>query len=112
MSTIAIDDFLKLDIRIGRVVRAEAFPEARKPAYRLWIDFGPEVGVKRSSARITEHYTLESLKDRQVAGVVNLPPRRVGPFVSEVLTLGFADGEGRVVLMRADYDVPLGARLF
>ena len=109
---IAFDDFLKVDIRVGQVVKAEAFPEARKPAYKLTIDFGPTIGTKRSSAQITRHYTLDQLKDRKVAAVVNFPPRQIGPFMSEVLTLGFPDADGEVVLVGVDRDVPLGGRLF
>ena len=109
---IGFDDFLKVDIRVGRIVKAEPFPEARKPAYRLTIDFGPDIGVKKSSAQITEHYTLEQLHGRKVAAVVNFPPRQIGPFMSEVLTLGFPDADGRVVLVGVDRDVPVGGRLF
>jgi tRNA-binding protein len=109
---ISFEDFLKVDIRVGEVVTAEEFPQARKPAYRLTIDFGPEIGVKRSSAQITEHYSLDTLAGRKVAAVVNFPPRQIGPFMSEVLTLGFPDAQGRVVLVGVDRDVPLGARLF
>lgn len=109
---IAFDDFLKVDIRVGEVLKAEPFPEARKPAYRLTIDFGPDVGVKKSSAQITEHYTLEQLHGRKVAAVVNFPPRQIGPFMSEVLTLGFPDANGKVVLVGVDRDVPVGGRLF
>lgn len=109
---IGFDDFLKVDIRVGEVVRAEPFPEARKPAFTLTIDFGPEVGVKKSSAQITEHYTLEQLHGRKVAAVVNFPPRQIGPFMSEVLTLGFPDADGKVVLVGVDRDVPVGGRLF
>jgi len=109
---IAFDDFLKVDIRVGEVVKAEPFPEARKPAFRLTIDFGPDVGVKKSSAQITEHYTLEQLQGRKVAAVVNFPPRQIGPFMSEVLTLGFPDANGKVVLVGVDRDVPVGGRLF
>jgi len=109
---IAFDDFLKVDIRVGEVVKAEPFPEARKPAFRLTIDFGPDVGVKKSSAQITEHYTLEQLQGRKVAAVVNFPPRQIGPFMSEVLTLGFPDADGKVVLVGVDRDVPVGGRLF
>lgn len=108
-----IGDFEKLDIRVGRILEAEDFPEARKPAYRLRIDFGPEVGVKRSSAQITEHYTKEELCGRLMLGVVNFPPRRIGPFVSEVLTLGVPDEAGGVVLVAPDEKgAVLGGRLF
>jgi len=110
--TIAFDDFMKVDVRVGQVVRAEPFPEARKPAYKLTIDFGPDVGVKRSSAQITRHYTPEQLAGRKVAAVVNFPPRQIGPFMSEVLTLGFPDAQGEVVLVGVDRDVPNGGRLF
>ena len=109
---IAFDDFMKVDIRVGEVVRAEPFPEARKPAYRLTIDFGPDIGVKRSSAQITRHYTLDELHGRKVAAVVNFPPRQIGPMMSEVLTLGFPDAEGEVVLIGVDREVPVGGRLF
>ncbi|SFS50771.1 tRNA-binding protein [Brevundimonas viscosa] len=109
---IAFDDFLKVDIRVGEVVRAEPFPEARKPAFKLTIDFGPDLGVRKSSAQITEHYTLEQLHGRKVAAVVNFPPRQIGPFMSEVLTLGFPDADGKVVLVGVDRDVPVGGRLF
>jgi tRNA-binding protein len=108
---ISFDDFLKVDIRAGRVIDAQPFPEARKPAFRLWIDFGPEIGVKKTSVQITEHYTPENLIGRQVMAVVNFPPRQIGPFMSEVLTLGVADAEGRVVLLAVDKDVPLGGRM-
>lgn len=110
--TIGFDDFLRVDIRAGRVVAAEPFPEARKPAIKLSIDFGPGIGVKRSSAQITAHYTPEALVGRLVAAVVNFPPRQIGKFLSEVLTLGFPDAHGEVVLFAPDSEVPLGARLF
>jgi tRNA-binding protein len=97
-------------MRVGRVTRAEGFPEARKPAYKLWIDFGPEVGEKRSSAQIT-NYSLEQLRDRLVVAVVNFPPRQIGPFMSEVLVLGAPDAEGRVILLEPDADVPVGGRI-
>ena len=109
---IGFDDFLAVDIRIGTIVEALPFPEARKPAYRLTIDFGPVIGIKRSSAQITEHYALEDLPGRQVAAVVNFPPRQIGPMMSEVLTLGFPDDEGRVVLIGPSVTVPNGGRLF
>ena len=109
---IGYDDFLKVDVRVGRVVSADAFPEARKPAYKLTIDFGPDIGLKRSSAQITTHYTRDELVGRKVAAVVNFPPRQIGPFMSEVLTLGFPDAAGEVVLIGVDRDVPVGGRLF
>jgi tRNA-binding protein len=111
MSTISFDDFMKVDIRIGTIVEVEEFPEARKPAYKLKIDFGPEIGLKKSSAQITVHYTPETLMNRQVAAVVNFPPRQIGPFMSEVLTLGFADGNGDIVLIGIDTPCPNGSRM-
>jgi tRNA-binding protein len=110
--TITFDDFMKVDIRIGQVIQAEPFPEARKPAFKLRIDFGPEIGIKKSSAQITKHYTIDQLEGRKVAAVVNFPPRQIGPFMSEVLTLGFPDEAGEVVLVGVDRDVPVGGRLF
>lgn len=110
--TISFDDFLKVDIRVGTIVSAEPYPEARKPAYKLLIDFGPAIGQKRSSAQITENHALEDLPGRQVAAVVNFPPRQIGKFMSEVLTLGFADAQGAVMLFAPDRPVPNGARLF
>jgi len=107
-----IEDFQKLDIRVGRITAVGDFPEARKPAYKLTIDFGAEIGIKKSSAQITEHYTKEELVDRLVLGVVNFPPRQIGPFVSEVLTLGVPDAEGRVVLVQPQQEVLLGGRLY
>ncbi|WP_126175154.1 tRNA-binding protein [Tsuneonella rigui] len=109
---IAFDDFLKVDIRIGTIVEAEEFPQARKPSYRLKIDFGPAIGVKKSSAQIATNYALGELPGRQVAAVVNFPPRQIGPVMSEVLTLGFADAAGEVVLFAPDVHVPNGSRLF
>ena|SRR5215204_6139540 len=109
---ITISEFEQIDIRVGRIVRADAFPEARKPAYKLVIDFGPEVGERRSSAQLTAHYQCEELVGRLVVGVVNLPPRRIGPFVSEVLTLGVPDENGAVVLLVPDSSVPPGGRMF
>ena len=109
---IGFDAFLAVDIRVGTVVSAEPFPEARKPAIKLVIDFGPAIGTKRSSAQLTEHYTPDTLVGRQVAAVVNFPPRQIGKFLSEVLTLGFADTAGAVVLFAPDQPVPDGSRLF
>lgn len=111
MNQISFDDFLNVDIRAGRVLRAEPFPEARKPAIKLWIDFGPEIGERKSSAQITVHYTPEELVGTLVMGVVNFPPRQIGPFMSEVLVLGFEDEAGAIVLSRPDHDVPPGARM-
>jgi tRNA-binding protein len=110
--TISYDDFARVDIRIGTIVAAEPFPEARRPAYRLSIDFGPEIGVKRSSAQLTEHYRTDALLGRQVAAVVNFAPKQIGPFMSEVLVLGFPDPAGAVVLIGPDHPVPNGGKLF
>lgn len=110
--TITYDDFEKVDIRVGRITRAEPFPEARKPAFKLWVDFGGEIGEKRSSAQITKHYTLDDLVGRQVLAVVNFPPRQIGPVMSEVLVLGVPDPEGGVVLIGPGQEVPEGGRLF
>jgi tRNA-binding protein len=109
---ITFDDWLKVDIRIGTIITAEPFPEARKPAYKLTIDFGDTIGIKRSSVQITEHYTLDELVGRQVAAVVNFPSRQIGPMRSEVLTLGFPDATGKVVLVEPSEPVPNGGRLF
>ena len=111
MAEISYDDFAAVDIRAGRVTRAEPFPEARKPAIKMWIDFGPEIGEKKTSAQITVHYTPEALVGRQVMAVVNLPPRQIGPFMSEVLVLGVSDADGAIVLLAPDRDVPLGGRM-
>jgi len=110
--TISYDEFAKVDIRVGTIVEAEPYPEARKPAYKLRIDFGPGIGIKRSSAQITVHYRIEDLVGRQVAAVVNFPPRQIGKFMSEVLTLGFPDADGNVVLMMPEQAVPNGGRMF
>lgn len=110
--TISFDDFLKVDIRVGTVVEAQPFPEARKPALKLLIDFGPEIGVRKSSAQITRNYAVEALVGRQVAAVVNFPPRQIGPIMSEVLTLGFPDAAGEVMLIGPDRKVPDGGRLY
>ncbi|UYY60291.1 tRNA-binding protein [Sphingomonas sp. S2-65] len=110
--TIGFDQFLAVDIRVGTIVEALPFPEARKPAFKLVIDFGPAIGRKRSSAQITEHYRLEELVGTQVAAVVNFPPRQIGKVMSEVLTLGFPDADGKVVLVRPSVPVPNGGRLF
>ena len=107
-----IDDFLKLDIRVGKIIAVEDFPEARKPAFKLSIDFGPEIGIKKSSAQITHHYTKEQLLGKSVLAVVNFPPRQIGPFISEVLTLGLPDENGDVVLLAPTKDVPLGSKMF
>jgi tRNA-binding protein len=110
--TIGYDDFLKVDIRVGTIVDAQDFPEARRPAYRLWVDFGEELGIKKTSAQVTKYYELASLPGRQVAAVVNFPPKQIGPVRSEVLVLGFPDADGEVVMVGVDHPVPNGGRLF
>ena len=108
---ITFDDFLAVDIRVGRILRAEPFPEARKPAIKMWIDFGPEIGERKTSAQVTVHYTPESLVGKEVVAVVNFPPRQIGKFMSEVLVLGLPDENGAIVLIGPDHDVPLGGRM-
>ena len=110
--TISFDDFLKVDIRVGQITRAEPFPEARKPAIKLWVDFGPEIGEKKSSAQITAHYTPEVLPGKRVLAVVNFPPRQIGKFMSEILVLGLPDEKDEVVLITPDKDVPIGGRMY
>ena len=111
MDEITFNDFLKVDIRVGSILKAETFPEAKKPAYKLWIDFGPSVGTKKTSAQITDNYTLTELIGRQVLAVVNFPPRQIGPFMSEVLTLGVTDNKGAVTLLGPDKEIPNGERM-
>ncbi|HTI80834.1 MAG TPA: tRNA-binding protein [Acetobacteraceae bacterium] len=110
--TITFGDFERVDIRVGTITDAQPFPEARKPAFRLTIDFGPGIGVKKSSAQLTVHYKTDQLIGRQVCAVVNFPPRQIGPFMSEVLTLGMPDADGSVVLVKPDFKVPNGGKLF
>jgi tRNA-binding protein len=112
MAEISFDDFMKVDIRVGQIVRAEPYPEARKPAIKCWIDFGPELGERKTSAQITKHYTPEELPGRKVLAVVNFPPRQIGKFMSEVLMLGIPDAENEVVLLTPDKDVPVGGRMY
>ena len=112
MPEITFADFLKTDIRVGTIIAVDPFPEARKPAFKLRIDFGAGIGVKKSSAQVTKYYTPETLLGRQVAAVVNFPPRQIGPFMSEVLTLGFPDHEGDVVLLAVERPVPNGGRMY
>jgi len=109
---IEFDDFLKVDIRVGTVVRAEPYPEARAPAFKLWVDFGPEIGERKTSAQITRHYELDDLVGRQVAAVVNFPPKQIGKFMSEILVLGLPDENGEVVLLQPERAVPDGGRMF
>ena len=109
---IGYDDFAKVDIRVGTITRVEPFPEARKPAYKLWVDFGPEIGEKRSSAQIIRHYTPDTLVGRQVLAVVNFPPRQIGKVLSEILVLGVPDAEGEVILVQPSQPVPSGGRLY
>ena len=111
MAELSFDDFLKVDIRAGKVVRAEPYPEARKPAIKIWIDFGPEIGEKKTSAQVTDHYAPDTLVGKQVMAVVNFPPRQIGKFMSEVLVLGVSDANGGVVLLSPDQEVPLGGRM-
>ena len=110
--TISYDDFVRIDIRVGTIIAVEPYPEARKPAYKLTVDFGPEIGTRRSSAQITRHYQIDSLVGRQVAAVINFPPKQIGKFRSEVLVLGFPDASGEVVLIQPERNVPNGGRLF
>jgi len=110
--TISFDDFLKIDVRVGTIVDVQEFPEARKPAFKLWVDFGADIGTRKTSAQITKYYTPEDLVGRQVAAVVNFPPKQVGKFMSEILVLGFPDPDGEVVLIGIDHEVPNGGRLF
>ncbi len=112
MTEISFDDFLKVDIRVGTIVRAEDYPEARIPAFKLWVDFGPEIGERKTSAQITKHYRLDELIGRQVAAVVNFPPKQIGKFMSEILVLGFPDAEGDVVMIQPSSAIPNGGRMY
>ena len=112
MAEISFDDFMKVDIRVGVITEAAPYPEARKPAIKLWVDFGGEIGVRKSSAQITKHYDPDTLPGRKVMAVVNFPPRQIGKFMSEVLVLGVPDDEGEVILLKPDLDAPIGGRLF
>ena len=112
MAEISFDDFLKVDVRVGTITRVEPFPEARKPAYKLFVEFGPEIGERKSSAQVTHHYTASELVGRQVVAVVNFPPKQIGPFRSEILVLGFPDTDGEVVMIEPNRPVPNGGRLF
>jgi len=112
MNEISFDDFLKLDIRLGEITKAEPYPEARKPAIKLWVDFGGDLGVKKSSAQITHHYTPDGLLGKKVMAVVNFPPRQIGKFMSEILVLGVPDNDGEVILITPDIDAPIGGKLF
>ena len=109
---ITFEDFLKVDIRVGTIIEAAPYPEARSPAVKLWVDFGPELGTKKTSAQITAHYDVDQVVGRQVAAVVNFPPKQIGKFMSEILVLGFPDGSGNVVMIAPDHPVPNGGRLF
>ena len=111
-TTISYDDFARVDVRVGTIVKAEPFPEARRPAFKLWVDLGDEIGIRKSSAQITEHYALEELPGRQVAAVVNFPRKQIGSFMSEILVLGFPDADGKVVMITTDRKVPNGGKLF
>lgn len=112
MEQITFDDFEKVDIRVGRIVDVQDFPEARKPAFKLWVDFGADIGIKKTSAQVTQNYTHETLNGKLVAAVVNFPPRQIGKYMSEILVLGFPDNDGNVTLISPDKDVPLGGKLF